>query len=52
LTRLNQLGIKVFRSTAPTIKENIDLLRAGNLSELTLQQCCGGHSNIAGCAHH
>jgi predicted Fe-Mo cluster-binding NifX family protein len=52
LTRLNQLGIKVFRATAPTIKENIDLLRASNLSELTLQQCCGGHSNIAGCAHH
>lgn len=52
LTRLNQLGIKVFRATAPTIKGNIDLLRASNLSELTLQQCCGGHSNISGCAHH
>ncbi len=51
LTRLNQMGIKVHRSQAETIAENMALLTARNLPELSLQGCCGGHSNDGGCAH-
>ncbi len=51
LSKLNQLGIKVFRASAPTIKENVELFRSSSLPEFTMQQCCGGHSGILGCAH-
>jgi predicted Fe-Mo cluster-binding NifX family protein len=51
LTRLNQMGITVHRSQAPTVKENISLFTARQLSVLTVQGCCGGHSKDGGCAH-
>ncbi len=51
LSRLNQLGIRVFQAQALTVKENIALLRAHNLPEFTLQQCCSGHSHQSGCRH-
>jgi len=51
LTGLNRLGIKVHRSQATTIQENLTMFKNGTLAELTLQGCCGGHSNDGGCAH-
>ncbi|MBM4140237.1 MAG: diguanylate cyclase [Nitrospira sp.] len=51
LSRLNQLGIRVFQAQAMTVKENISLLEAQNLPEFTLQQCCSGHINQSGCRH-
>jgi predicted Fe-Mo cluster-binding NifX family protein len=51
LNGLNRMGIKVHRSQGATIRENIELITKGNLAELTLQQCCGGHSHDGGCAH-
>jgi len=51
LSRLNQLGIKVFQANAPTVKENIAMLKAQNLSELTMQHCCPGHGHMSGCGH-
>ncbi len=51
LTRLNQMGISVHRSQAETIRENMALFTARSLPVLTLQGCCGGHSNDGGCAH-
>ena len=51
LTRLNQMGISVYRSQGETIRENITLLAAKNLSLLTLQGSCGGHSHGGECAH-
>ena len=50
LTRLNQLGITVYRAVAPTVRENIALFERDSLPVLTLQQCCGGHAS--GCAHN
>jgi predicted Fe-Mo cluster-binding NifX family protein len=50
LSRLNQLGITVYRALAPTVKENIALLESSSLPILTPQQCCGGHAD--GCAHN
>jgi predicted Fe-Mo cluster-binding NifX family protein len=51
LSRLNQMGIIVHRSAAATIRENMALFGSQKLSTLTLQGCCGGHSNDGGCAH-
>ncbi len=51
LTRLNQMGISVHRSRAATIRENIAMFSSQDLPVLTLQGCCGGHSNDGGCAH-
>ncbi|HMK56719.1 MAG TPA: NifB/NifX family molybdenum-iron cluster-binding protein [Dissulfurispiraceae bacterium] len=51
LSKLNQLGISVYKAMAPTVAENLSLLKRDSLPVLTLQQCCGGHSD-GGCAHH
>jgi predicted Fe-Mo cluster-binding NifX family protein len=51
LTRLNQMGIAVHRSQAPTVRENVSLFAAQQLPVLTMQGCCGGHSKDGGCAH-
>jgi predicted Fe-Mo cluster-binding NifX family protein len=46
---LNAQGIKVYRSMAKTVKENLDLLKDGKLPELSIQHACGGHQG--GCGH-
>ncbi len=51
LMKLNQLGIRVHRAEADTIEENMSILSARNLPELTVQGCCGGHSHGGSCAH-
>jgi len=48
---LNQMGIAVHRSQAPTVRENVSLFAAQQLPVLTMQGCCGGHSKDGGCAH-
>lgn len=48
---LNAKGIKVYRSVASTVKENLDLLKSGKLPELSIQHACGGHGHPGGCAH-
>jgi predicted Fe-Mo cluster-binding NifX family protein len=51
LTRLNQMGIIVHRSQASTIQENMAMFASQSLPVLTVQGCCGGHSDDGGCAH-
>ncbi len=51
LSRLNQLGVKVFQAQALTVKENISMLKTQNLPEHTLQHCCPGHGHTSGCKH-
>lgn len=51
LSRLNQAGIKVYRAQMQTIKENLAMFSSQSLTELTLQDCCGGHSQGGDCAH-
>ena len=51
LNGLNRMGIRVHRSQAATIQENIAMFKNRTLPELTPEQCCGGHSNDGGCAH-
>ncbi len=49
LSKLNQLGIKVYRAQRQTVSENLELLLSRELSEYSLQGCCGGHGGT--CAH-
>jgi predicted Fe-Mo cluster-binding NifX family protein len=51
LNILNQSGIKVFKAQAPTVHENIALLKAGNLPEFSPQHTCAGHGHSGGCGH-
>jgi predicted Fe-Mo cluster-binding NifX family protein len=51
LNVLNQSGIKVFQAQAPTVRENIALLKAGNLPEFSSQHTCAGHGHGEGCGH-
>lgn len=51
LNKLNQLGIKVHRAQAETVNENLTIFKTGNMPELNVQGCCGGHSHGGGCAH-
>lgn len=49
LMKLNADGIKVFRSVASTIKDNLVLLTENKLPEHTMRQSCKGHQG--GCGH-
>ncbi len=49
LSRLNQAGIRVYRTRGVTVGENVDQFAAGSLREFTLLQSCGG--SRGGCAH-
>jgi predicted Fe-Mo cluster-binding NifX family protein len=51
LSRLNQAGIRVYQANGANIKENVGMFISQQLQEYTLQQCCGGHSQIGGCSH-
>ena len=51
LNRLTQMGIKVYRSSGATVRENLTLLNSAGLSEYIPQLCCGGHDKGPGCAH-
>ena len=49
LTKLNALGIRVYRAGALTVKENLALLRENKLQELTAHDSCRAHQG--GCGH-
>jgi predicted Fe-Mo cluster-binding NifX family protein len=51
LSKLNQLGIRVFQAQTSTVKENISMLKTQNLPEFTLSHCCSGHGHGSGCKH-
>jgi len=51
LSRLNQIGIKVFQAQTQTVRENIQMLKDQNLPEFTLQHTCAGHGHSGGCGH-
>jgi len=51
LSKLNQLGIKVFQAKASTIRENMKMMKSEELPAFTPRECCSGHSHIGGCSH-
>jgi predicted Fe-Mo cluster-binding NifX family protein len=48
ISRLNEIGIKVYRSTYGTIKENINHYRNKGLTELTPANACRHHGHGCG----
>ena len=48
INKLNMMGIKVFRATEDTVKNNIDLFNNKSLPEITIQNACNQHG---GCGH-
>ncbi|MFH1563773.1 MAG: NifB/NifX family molybdenum-iron cluster-binding protein [Nitrospirota bacterium] len=46
---LNAMGIKVYRSMAGTVHENIHALQNGSMLEFTPQDACGGHGHGMSC---
>lgn len=46
LFNFNSMGIRVFQSQKPTVKENCDVLMTGEMLEFVLEgSCCGGHGH-------
>lgn len=49
INKLNEMGIKVYKASKGTIQDNIKLFESNTMSEMTLEQTCGGHAG--GCGH-
>jgi predicted Fe-Mo cluster-binding NifX family protein len=48
ITKLNAMGVKVYRASAPTVNENIALLGANQLQELSMNDSCQQHGGQCG----
>jgi predicted Fe-Mo cluster-binding NifX family protein len=51
ISKLNALGIKVYRAGQGTVKNNLGQFRQGALPELSAEHACGGHGHAGGCNH-
>ena len=49
LTKLQSMGIRVYRGFEGTVRENLDMIRTGKLPEMSPEHTCAGHGD--GCAH-
>lgn len=47
--RLNEAGIRVYRSTAGTVRNNVEALKKGTLEELNPDNSCGRHGHGHDC---
>jgi predicted Fe-Mo cluster-binding NifX family protein len=52
MTKLKKSGKTVFKAVTGSVKENLDLLKAGKLTEFMPFDICGGHGHGGGCSHH
>jgi predicted Fe-Mo cluster-binding NifX family protein len=48
VSRFNAMGVKVYRAGAPTVNENIALLGANQLQELSMNDSCQEHGGQCG----
>ena len=48
ISKLNTMGIRVYKAEEGSIKDNIDLLNQSKLKELDINHTCTSHS----CEHH
>jgi predicted Fe-Mo cluster-binding NifX family protein len=48
ITKLNAMGVKVYRAGAPTVNENIALLGSNQLRELSMNDSCQEHGGQCG----
>ena len=49
INKLNNMGIKVYRAAQGTVKANIEIFENSTMSEISIDQTCGGHAG--GCSH-
>ena len=49
INKLNGMGIKVYRASEGTVRDNIGLIESNTMSEITVEHACGGHAG--GCGH-
>lgn len=49
VSKLNGMGIRVYRAQQGTIRDNLTLFKSTTMSELTTEHACGGHG--ADCGH-
>ena len=49
ITKLNGMGIKVYRASKGTVRDNIELFKSNTMTEFTIEHTCGGHTG--GCGH-
>jgi predicted Fe-Mo cluster-binding NifX family protein len=48
ITKLNAMGVRVYRAGAPTVNENIALLGENRLQELSMNDSCQEHGGQCG----
>ena len=48
ITKLNAMGVKVYRAGADTVNENIALMRENRLQELSMMDSCREHGGQCG----
>jgi predicted Fe-Mo cluster-binding NifX family protein len=49
INKLNGMGIKVYRASEGTVRDNIGIFESNIISEITVEHACGGHAG--GCGH-
>ncbi|MFH1062427.1 MAG: NifB/NifX family molybdenum-iron cluster-binding protein [Candidatus Omnitrophota bacterium] len=49
ISKLNHMGIKVYRAVQGTVQANIELFKNNKQAEILVEHGCGGHGG--GCAH-
>jgi predicted Fe-Mo cluster-binding NifX family protein len=50
LMKLNNLGIRVYKALARSVRENVELLNGKQLPEFSMSHTCAGHKG-GGCGH-
>jgi predicted Fe-Mo cluster-binding NifX family protein len=49
VTKLNAMGVKIYRAHAQTVRENLVSLKDGKLKEISMNDACQAHEG--GCGH-
>jgi predicted Fe-Mo cluster-binding NifX family protein len=48
INKLGEMGIKVYRASKGTVRDNIGLFESKTISEITVEHACGGHAGECG----
>ncbi|MDI6786478.1 MAG: NifB/NifX family molybdenum-iron cluster-binding protein [bacterium] len=49
ISKLNKMGIKIYRAINGTVQDNIESFENNIMSEINIEHACGGHAG--GCGH-
>lgn len=48
VSKLNSMGIKVYRAEENTVRKNIDLFKSDSLPQISIDDACGHHGGCGG----